>query len=149
MLDRNTSDMRSAIAETIRRDLLADTDEQVEVNAGPIEGRPTKCFCCRESFTYRRPADRDRNGRFCSRRCRDAYDLGVVSKPAKIVYRRSDGTELKPGFTKTIDGERAGGFEIVCPTCETPFVSLGLAYCCTRCTPKELREGCLQPGFLR
>ena len=135
----------SAVAEAIRRDLLY---KDAEVDTGPIEGRSIKCFHCRRAFTYRRRSDPELNGRFCSLRCQQAFDDPANRRVQHIRYFWTDGREMKPGFVKNEDGVRCGGFWINCPTCRADFVSLGLRYCSTRCTPKHLRDGCLTKGKL-
>src|SRR5262245_34263157 len=84
----------------------------------------TECFACRSTFVYRKPDDPERNARFCSKTCQDAYDAGVRYRPVEIEYRHSDGR---------IMGKRGPGFAVTCPGCNTEFTSLGLRCCSPDC----------------
>jgi hypothetical protein len=75
------------------------------------------CFVCGHTFVYKGHR-RGVNGRFCSLRCQDWYDVGN----APITYRWRDDMQ------KTADG-----FKISCAHCRKDFESKGLRCCSSEC----------------
>jgi hypothetical protein len=102
----------SALAEAIARDILA---ERPNALVSP------SCFVCGRSYS-------GGDGRFCSRRCREAFDNGFQPYEAQ---RERYGLPA-----------RGEGFLIDCKACRRPFVSKGLRCCSAECerTHRE-REG--------
>ncbi len=103
----------SGIAKAIHRDLTSETEKATNALA---EGKPTTCFACGASFIYRRLPDR--NGRFCSIRCQDAYDLGHDFQP------------MRPNLSN----------KLTCPGCKQEFTSTGLRCCSEACERKVRRR---------
>jgi len=77
------------------------------------------CFLCGRSYTYRGP-NGDDSGRFCSARCREAYDHGA--RPSTSHARNY--FTLRPG---------PHGFYIICGGCDREFESKGLRFCSSEC----------------
>jgi hypothetical protein len=124
--------MTGALADAIARDILADRGR------APVS--PT-CFGCGRSFGRG-------DGRFCSSRCRAAFDAGlpaydphqaravaamplsswrvVAGPPGEVVGSRFYGQA--PAMAM-----RADGFEIECRNCRRPFISKGLRCCSAGC----------------
>ena len=113
---------RQKIAEAIQRDL---TSEQEPADRKTLaEGRPTKCVCCGASYIYRTRADRDGSGRFCSQRCQENYDHGLVIRAPLIRYTFEHGQPVRPADN---------GFVLECRFCRKPFASKGLRCCGQEC----------------
>jgi hypothetical protein len=112
---------RDKIAEIIRRDLTAENVAEIDALA---DGKPTKCAGCSSSYIYRWPADLDRNGRFCSDKCRDGWDAGIRFRQTRPRW---------PWPTT------AGGFRIDCRQGKKPFASTGLR-CCSRDCERALKD---------
>jgi hypothetical protein len=110
----------STIAHAIERDLLTDRPR--------IEHKSQTCFACGRSYMN---GDRD-NPRFCSPRCRKAFDAGFVGPYSEqpIRYARLDGRPMQP---------RGDGFVIQCAGCRQEFVSKGLRCCSPECE-RQVRE---------
>jgi hypothetical protein len=85
---------------------------------------PTKttaeCFACGREYLYR-DTDGDDSGRFCSTRCREAYDAGF---PAHASKGSQHWHSLPMG---------KHGFLIKCRGCERQFDSKGLRCCSVEC----------------
>jgi predicted nucleic acid-binding Zn ribbon protein len=87
-------------------------------------GSPTKCFLCRASYLYCGSVGDD-SGRFCSDRCRDAYDFsGLRYRSPEARFTHADGHLMPPV---------AGGFRVACRSCGVQFNSNGLAFCSDDC----------------
>jgi hypothetical protein len=97
---------------------LVDTIKRTLLEERPAAKVFPNCFCC--GVTYSKG-----DGRFCSTRCRDAYDAGF---PA---YR--------PTVVKYSLPIRGAGFEIICAGCRQPFSSKGLR-CCSQACERKHRE---------
>jgi hypothetical protein len=105
-------------------DILVDMNLEDDKAAGLKIGAPTKCFLCRASYLYGGP-DGDYSGRFCSLRCRDAYDhVGLRCRPPEAGYTLNDGHPITAV---------SGGFHTACRSCGSEFVSKGLAFCSDEC----------------
>jgi hypothetical protein len=125
---RQTTLDRTALVDEIKAELLAQNEDLIAQNEGEVSGfklgEPTKCLLCRARFVYRGPDD-DNSGRFCSDRCRDAYDtIGLRYRPPDVRYTHGDGRAMTPV---------TGGFRITCRCCGTQFTSTGLAFCSKDC----------------
>lgn len=113
---------RQQIAEAIRRGLIS---EQEPSERGPLaEAQPTKCMCCGTSYMYRPPIDAACSGRFCSQRCRESYDHGIVVCALSTHYQFADGRPMRPADR---------GFVLECRFCRQPFASNGLRCCSHEC----------------
>jgi hypothetical protein len=94
------------------------------------------CFLCERSFTYRAPQG-DASGRFCSDKCREAYDAGhrraEPADPYKdISWRVVTGGD--PGYLPSTPMRRGPvGWKLTCPGCQREFETKGLRYCSTEC----------------
>jgi len=102
---------RVRLAEAIVRDLLCPAHKP--------QTSPT-CFTCSRSFS-------NGDGRFCSHRCRQAFDAGF---PPYEPFDRDEFYSLPKGQT---------GFWIECACCRKPFDSRGLRCCSAECE-RELRR---------
>ena len=99
----------STLANLIMQNTLADKPQR--------EDAP-ECFACGRPYTYRGP-NGDDSGRFCSARCREAYDAGFPQyAPPKIAYSLPRGRH---------------GFLIGCAHCRKQFDSKGLRCCSVEC----------------
>jgi hypothetical protein len=107
----------ATLTDAIFSNLTSETE--TKASRGIIE-----CFACRSTFVYRKPDDPERNARFCSKRCQDAFDAGVRYKPAEIEYQHADGRAM---------AKRGLGFAMTCPGCDKEFTSLGLRCCSPEC----------------
>jgi hypothetical protein len=115
----------NVLADEIRADLLAEAEEE---QTALKPSSPTKCRLCRAGFLYRGP-DGDNSGRFCSDRCRDAYDrVGLRYRPPEARYTHGDGRAM---------ARVTGGFRIACRYCQVEFNSNGLAFCSDECRRLE------------
>lgn len=111
--------MATERAERLAKALLADQAKVRETEIIPA------CFACgvRRTLRFRR---------FCSERCRNAYDDGYPGyeqdwlKPSGtgITYRWQDGRPMRT---------TANGFLIRCAGCQREFESKGLKYCKPEC----------------
>jgi hypothetical protein len=95
----------SALADAIQREILKDRPSAITSST---------CFVCGRSYGQG-------DGRFCSTKCRTAFDNGfpsceAVSSPTPY--------GLQP---------RGDGFVIECKGCRRPFVSKGLRCCSAEC----------------
>jgi hypothetical protein len=125
---RKTMLDRTALVDEIKAELLAQNEDLIAQNEGEVSGfklgEPTKCPLCRARFVYCGPDD-DNSGRFCSDRCRDAYDtIGLRYRPPDVRYTHGDGRAMTPV---------TGGFRIACRSCHVGFNSNGLAFCSDEC----------------
>jgi hypothetical protein len=89
--------------------------------AGP-SNTSIECFGCGRPFIYRGPQQGDDNGRFCSDKCREAYDAG---------YRRAEPVDAFKPSTAMRRGPV--GWHIACAGCQREFESKGLRHCSTEC----------------
>jgi hypothetical protein len=117
-IDDNASVNKTAKPDKIQRlaaQLLADRQrsERSEVSAF------NSCFLCARGFVYRHSTGDD-SGRFCSARCREAYDHGA--RPSTSHARNY--FTLRPG---------PHGFYIICGGCDREFESKGLRFCSSEC----------------
>jgi hypothetical protein len=108
-----------ALARILERDILRERE------AHPTQHVVMDCHTCGRSFLYKGP-DGDNPGRFCSARCREAYDSGAPrfeSKNNPLYCDRAD------------NSMRIGrhGFLIECKGCGKEFDSKGLKCCSTQC----------------
>jgi hypothetical protein len=106
----------ATLTDAIFSDLTSETKTKASLDI-------TECFACRSTFVYRKPDDPERNVRFCSKICQDAFDAGIRYRPAEV-DRHSDGRTM---------AKRGHGFAITCPGCEKEFTSLGLRCCSPAC----------------
>src|SRR6266404_9252534 len=96
-------------------------DRMPYVRARHIPAEPAACFSCGRSYSRG-------DGRFCSTRCRSAYDAGfpAYALPSPVRY--------------TLDGRpmpiMGDGFAIQCAGCNRTFSSRGLRCCSTTCERK-------------
>jgi hypothetical protein len=110
-------------ASALTEKLLAD---RAAVKAKP-KYKPTLCHACGRSYVYRAPFGDD-SGRFCSTRCREAYDAG---SPA---YDPDYADKENPRWYDLSIGPR--GFFIDCAGCRRSFISIGLRCCSEACERK-------------
>ena len=102
----------------------------------------TACFVCGRLFLPKLPINDDNTGRFCSTRCRQAYDAGytpgTVPNEFTTAWRVIAGSN--PGHVP--QPVRAGrhGFLITCPGCGKEFNSCGLHFCSTDCERQHRRR---------
>jgi hypothetical protein len=118
---------RVRLAEAIVRDILRPIARPQQLQ------QYRDCFACGRSFTYR-GSNGDDSGRFCSSRCRVAYDAGFPRyEPPNYdkLYRFRDGKIMPIGPT---------GFLIECASCRKRFDSRGLRCCSTECERKLGRK---------
>jgi hypothetical protein len=117
-----------ALAAALKADILRPST--------PAPSSSIDCFLCGRSFTYREPKG-DENTRFCSDRCREAYDAGLRASeqvnPFKVAkWRVLAGSD--PGYLQSTPMRRGSvGFYITCPGCQREFESKGLRCCSTDC----------------
>jgi hypothetical protein len=125
----------TALANAIARDILADRSAR---NTAPVA---STCFACGRSYG-------SGDGRFCSERCRDAFDAGfppydpqsarsVLNVPLRdwVVVAGPPGTpeQLSRGGTRPYGDARpmtisSDGFLTDCKGCRKSFVSRGLRW---------------------
>jgi hypothetical protein len=107
--------------ETIAAALFAEATAPAESKAsrGIVE-----CLTCRSTFVYRKPDDLERNGRFCSQRCRDGFDACITNKLPAIAYFDCHARRM---------AMRGPGFVVKCPGCDGEFISAGLRCCSPAC----------------
>jgi hypothetical protein len=89
-----------------------EADRMTAGRARQIRPEPAACFVCDRSFS-------GGDGRFCSTRCRSAYDAGFPAYASQAVNY---------GMPMTRDG-----FAIACAGCSKTFSSKGLRRCSTDC----------------
>lgn len=120
--------MRAAtLAKAIERDTLAHINRRAEPSLSYND-----CFTCGRSFHYR-PSTTDDNGRFCSSRCRKAYDAGTAAHSlARNMY-----------FLPM----SGAGFLIKCAGCGRSFSSIGLRCCSVECA-RRYRQRCENAALL-
>ena len=112
---------RGALADEIKAGLIAEERPDVGLKLGS----PTKCFLCQTSYVYQGTAGDD-SGRFCSARCRNAYDtVGLRYRPVSVRY--VDATGRAMAATRS-------GLVINCKGCRQEFVSLGIVFCSAECS---------------
>lgn len=105
-------------------------------NVRPPATRSAECFACGRS-SVAKPRAGDDNPRFCSAKCRQAYDDGFTPAtdpdPSTITqWRVIAGPH--PGFMPSMSMIRTGGgFRISCKACGKAFESHGLAFCSVVC----------------
>ena len=85
---------------------------EIAGRAQRIPAEPAACFACGRSYCMG-------DGRFCSSRCRSAFDAGWPAYEPQVVNY---------GMPMTRDG-----FAIVCAGCSKTFSSKGLRCCSTNC----------------
>jgi hypothetical protein len=120
----------NGLADAIARDILADRR--------PVPVAST-CFACGRSFGRG-------DGRFCSTRCRTAFDAGLppfdrardalnVPLSAWRVVAGPPGVEIGSRFYGQVPATpmRGDGFAIECAGCRKTFISRGLRCCSTDC----------------
>ena len=134
----------ATLAAAIERDLLR--------NEPPRTHAP-ECFACGRSFLPRPCDGDDDNWRFCSRRCREAYDAGlppydpdqlkklasrfnpgglrvVAGPPGLSSYHPLQGSQQ---LSRGIKRRGSSGFVIACLGCGREFDSTGLRCCSLAC----------------
>jgi hypothetical protein len=118
---------QSTLAKAIEADLLA--DKPVAKNDA------MSCHACGRPYMYRGPRG-DNSGRFCSDRCRDAYDAGLPaydpgrkSTTAALVDPLAGSRQLSRGIKR----RAAHGWIIECFGCGQDFDSTGLRCCSVKC----------------
>jgi hypothetical protein len=82
------------------------------------------CFLCGRSYTYKGP-NGDDSGRFCSDKCREAYDRGLAA------YDPGYALKDNPRWYNVPIGPK--GFFINCASCGNRFDSMGLRCCSPEC----------------
>jgi hypothetical protein len=116
---------------------------------------PARCFTC--EHPYRPRPDAGGSTRFCSPRCRGAFDAGVPPRganPGSELYEFTAGLVVvaggDPGYLPTMRMRKgAVGFYIDCRACGAEFDSKGLAYCATcSALPAEERRA-MRPAKAR
>src|SRR5262249_22940101 len=120
----------STIARAIERYLLQDDTK-------PNSQAAVHCHACGRSYLYREPEpepDSDASSRFCSSRCREAYDAGVPAHDSNYSGKSN------PRWYSLPMGAR--GFLIDCAGCGKRFDSTGLRCCSPECerTYRERQE---------
>lgn len=123
------------LAAAIERDLLRDD--------APTRTDITKCFVCRTGMMTR-------GGRFCSDRCRSAYDSGFPAAGQDWLWAKSGpliviagppGYRLDPrAFPELRVRNTATGRKISCAGCGKEFDSKGLRCCSVECE-RRYNEG--------
>jgi hypothetical protein len=133
----------ATLAAAIERDLL---------RGEPARTYAPECFACGRSFLPRL-SDGEDTGRFCSRRCREAYDAGLP--PYDPDQLKKLASRINPGGLRVVAGppglngydplqgsqqlsrgiKRRGGagFVIACLGCGREFDSTGLRCCSLAC----------------
>jgi hypothetical protein len=131
------------LAAAIERDLL---------RSEPTRTDAPECFACGRSFLPR-PSDGEDTWRFCSPRCREAYDAGLP--PYDPDHSKKLASSFNPGGLRVVAGPRglssydplqgsqqlsrgikrrgATGFVIACVGCGREFDSTGLRCCSLAC----------------
>ena len=105
----------------------------MELSAKSVIG----CHCCGRDMLYRGPSGDD-SGRFCSTRCREAFDAGFPP------YQPVDIRKLFTASWRVVAGGDPGhlprpmrmgpsGFFINCAGCDKEFESKGLRCCSKEC----------------
>jgi hypothetical protein len=125
-----------ALAAALKADIL-------RPSTPPPTSASIDCFLCSRSFPYRGHKG-DNNGRFCSDRCRQAYDAGYRRAepvdPFKVTtWRVVAGSN--PGYQPSTP-MRAGkaGWHITCPGCQREFESKGLRCCSAECERRSREQ---------
>jgi len=120
--------MRAAtLAKAIERDTLAHINWRAEPSPSYND-----CLTCGRSLHYR-PSTADDSGRFCSSRCREAYDAGALAYSlARNIY------------SLPMSG---AGFLIKCAGCGRSFSSIGLRCCSVECA-RRYRQRCENAALL-
>jgi hypothetical protein len=94
------------------------------------------CFLCGHSFTYRAPQG-DASGRFCSDKCREAYDAGHRRAEPADPYKDISWRAVAGGNPRYLPSTpmRRGpvGWKLSCPGCQREFESKGLRCCSIEC----------------
>src|SRR5262245_34529530 len=95
-----------------------------------------ECFLCGRSYTYKEPTGDD-SGRFCSDKCREAYDAGC-RRPEPVDPFKPIGwrvvAEGDPRYLPSTPMRRGQeGWFITCPGCHREFESRGLRCCSIEC----------------
>jgi hypothetical protein len=134
----------AVLARAIERDLL-----QVE----RPKADASKCFLCGRGYLWR-PSDNDDSTRFCSARCREAFDAGARPQDERFEYWRTAGRVIAgpPGverydplagskqLSRGIIRRGAHGFVIKCFGCDREFDSKGLRCCSPQCERQYLKR---------
>jgi len=107
----------------IEREILADDRPQHTT---------AKCFCCGREFIPKPSTGDDNTHRFCSTRCREAFDDGMP--PFDPLYASKN----NPRWYSLPMGRR--GFLITCRGCSRVFDSTGLRCCSVECERKSRRK---------
>jgi hypothetical protein len=110
---------KSTKTERLVKALLADREREAKVPVGFFD----HCFACGVIM------GKYRDGRFCSARCRGAYDNGAPAygrgeTQTRIIYKTRSGEPMRP---------TASGFLIQCANCNKEFDSKGLRCCSIEC----------------
>ena len=124
------------LAEAIERDLLRER---------PAAREPQACFVCGRSYSRGAPkADSSSESRFCSVRCRDAFDNGFppYDRPAGHPKIGDTPWVVVAGPPTPIARNlpiHGNGCSTTCANCQRVFVSKGLRCCSPECE-KRYRE---------
>ncbi len=110
--------MPKITAAALEHERQASIEREAELAA--TRSQALGCHCCGRPFVYKGPRGND-GGRFCSDRCREAYDAGA---PA---FDPLYGTKSDPRFYNLPFAP--GGFRISCGGCGKGFTSKGLRCC--------------------
>jgi endogenous inhibitor of DNA gyrase (YacG/DUF329 family) len=147
----------ATLAAAIQRDLLRTEQPKTET--------PT-CFACGRPMVERHNTDDDNVARFCSRRCRTAYDAGLPAHDPdqfrdltrtfdtshfRVVASTNTSGEISPVETydplagsrqpsRGIKRRGSSGFVIACLGCDREFDSTGLRCCSTDCERRYLKR---------
>jgi len=103
------------------------------------------CFLCGASYTHKGP-NGDDNGRFCSTRCREAYDAGATRPEPFDPYKVTTSKKVaggNPGYLVCTPTRRSkDGWSMTCAGCSHEFESTGLRCCSNECeqTHRQRRE---------
>jgi hypothetical protein len=96
--------------------------------------RAPECFACGRAYSRG-------DGRFCTTKCRDAYDAGFPAYTSTPTLRYGGPLRVvaggAPGYLPKMPMKAtARGFKIRCAGCQKEFESLGLRCCSPRCEQK-------------
>jgi hypothetical protein len=105
----------ATLARIIERDLLTEDIARPEA---------PRCFACGRPYLPKPPSGDD-STRFCSTRCREAYDAGLPAHDPDYASKSN------PRWYSLPMGRH--GFLINCGGCGRTFDSKGLRYCSTEC----------------
>lgn len=115
----------------LTRRLLDDRARQIAKPPPRVAG----CFLCGRSYSLQAPTG-DNSTRFCSDKCREAYDAGAMPVAELNPYAVDQGRIIAgppPGRMPKAMRMGRHGFYIACLHCKREFESKGLRCCSTEC----------------